>query len=234
MVEIILYAVLLGFTLSFMVGPVFFVLLETSLIKGARKAVVFDLGVISADILFIGITFFGSSLLEGIEDYSSVYLIGGILVVGYGIYNLRNAKLKKERLKVELDIPNKNAPWYVYFFKGFFLNFLNVGVLAWWLTTMVVVSASVDHDKTLMTVYFAVTLATYFGVDLLKIFFARKLKKKLTPMVLLKIEKTIGVILIVFGIALCFRGYIEEQIGDKISDYSSSVSSSFSSPPSSF
>jgi len=222
MAEIILYAFLLGFTLSFMVGPVFFVLLETSLLKGAKKAVIFDLGVLSADIAFIGITFFGSSLLQGIEDYSSVYLVGGLLVIGYGIYNLRNAKLKKKKLKVELDIPNVNAPWYVYFLKGFFLNLLNVGVLAWWLTTMVVVSGSVDHDQILMGVYFAVTLLTYFAVDLVKIFFARKLKKRLTPMVLLKIEKTIGVILIVFGIFLSFRGYIE----DKVKDYSSSFNSS--------
>lgn len=91
MVEIVLYALVLGFTLSFMVGPVFFVLIETSLTKGAKKAIIFDAGVILADILFIGLTFFGSSYLKEIENYSYIYLVGGVLVVGYGIYNLINA-----------------------------------------------------------------------------------------------------------------------------------------------
>mgnify|MGYP000648356774 FL=1 len=43
----ILSAIPLGFFLSFMIGPVFFVLLETSVVKGFRAALFFDLGVIS-------------------------------------------------------------------------------------------------------------------------------------------------------------------------------------------
>ena len=44
----ILSAIPLGFFLSFMIGPVFFVLLETSVVKGFRAAVMFDLGVTMA------------------------------------------------------------------------------------------------------------------------------------------------------------------------------------------
>ena len=53
MIEDIQTAIPLGFFLAFMIGPVFFVLLETSVTKGFRAAVVFDLGVIVADIFFI-------------------------------------------------------------------------------------------------------------------------------------------------------------------------------------
>ena len=53
MLEDIQAAIPLGFFLSFMIGPVFFVLLETSALKGFRAAIVFDLGVILADILFL-------------------------------------------------------------------------------------------------------------------------------------------------------------------------------------
>ena len=35
-----------GVLLSFMIGPVFFILIETSILKGFRAAFVFDLGVI--------------------------------------------------------------------------------------------------------------------------------------------------------------------------------------------
>ena len=45
----ILSAIPLGFFLSFMIGPVFFVLLEPSVVKGFRAAVMFDLGVVLAE-----------------------------------------------------------------------------------------------------------------------------------------------------------------------------------------
>ena len=39
-----------GLFLCFMVGPVFFILLETSITKGFRAAIVFDFGVVLGDI----------------------------------------------------------------------------------------------------------------------------------------------------------------------------------------
>ena len=53
MFEGLWYAALYGFLLAFAVGPVFFTLLETSITKGFRAGVVFDLGAIFADVIFI-------------------------------------------------------------------------------------------------------------------------------------------------------------------------------------
>ena len=57
MIEDIITGIPLGIFLSFLVGPVFFVLLETSAVKGFRAAFVFDLGVVLADILFIAVAY---------------------------------------------------------------------------------------------------------------------------------------------------------------------------------
>jgi len=58
-------ALLIGFFMAFMIGPVFFMLIQTSILKGARAAIVFDLGVILGDISFILLSYYGSrSLLE--------------------------------------------------------------------------------------------------------------------------------------------------------------------------
>ena len=56
--DLIAKGVVTGFILSIMIGPVFFVLLETSIRKGIRAAIAFDLGVILNDIVYIGIAFF--------------------------------------------------------------------------------------------------------------------------------------------------------------------------------
>ena len=58
MIEDIQTAIPLGFFLSFVIGPVFFVLLETSATKGFRAAVSFDIGVIVADVVFLLIAYF--------------------------------------------------------------------------------------------------------------------------------------------------------------------------------
>ena len=61
MVELILKGVLTGFILSIMIGPVFFVLLETSIRKGVRAALAFDLGVLLSDLIYVLIAFIFSS-----------------------------------------------------------------------------------------------------------------------------------------------------------------------------
>jgi len=58
MLNDIISAIPLGFFLSFMIGPVFFVLLETSVVKGFKAAIILDLGVVLADVIFILIAYF--------------------------------------------------------------------------------------------------------------------------------------------------------------------------------
>lgn len=54
MLELILSAVGLGLMLSLVfIGPIFFLLVETSFSRGPRHALALDFGVISADILCI-------------------------------------------------------------------------------------------------------------------------------------------------------------------------------------
>ncbi len=54
--ELILSAILIGFVLStILIGPVFFLLIETSIRKSWKSAVTLNLGVIAADILCIAV-----------------------------------------------------------------------------------------------------------------------------------------------------------------------------------
>ena len=69
MIDDVLAAIPFGIILAFTIGPVFFVLLETSATKGFKSALVFDLGVILADILFIAVAFFSTSrLIDKVKD----------------------------------------------------------------------------------------------------------------------------------------------------------------------
>jgi len=51
--ELVKNGIFLGLILSVLIGPVFFVLLETSIRRGARDAVLIDIGVLLADVLYL-------------------------------------------------------------------------------------------------------------------------------------------------------------------------------------
>jgi len=134
----ILNAIPLGIALAFMIGPVFFVLLETSAIKGFRAAMVFDLGVIIADIVFIYFAYYGSrTLLEKIKDDPRLFILGGGILFIYGLFTFYKRR-KPIIAEEDLVVVEKNN-YISLFIKGFFLNFINVGVLAFWLGMVILV-----------------------------------------------------------------------------------------------
>ena len=209
-------AVLLGFGLAFMVGPVFFTLIETSITKGVRAAITFDFGVALADIMFISISYYGSiSLLKIIQDDPRIFLIGGMMLISYGLYIIFYKKTKKIVTDKELVVVENNN-YFGLLLKGFFLNSINFGVLAFWLAVVIAVSSNFKMDSGKVFRYFALVVTTFLVTDLIKILAAKQLKKKLTPVVLRKIRNLLGIFFIIFGLVLASKKFIPEKTMDKI------------------
>ncbi len=201
-------AVLIGFFLSFMIGPVFFMLIQTSILKGARAAIIFDLGVVFGDVVFILIAYYGSkNLLEEIKDDPRLFYIGGIILLVYGIITYVDKSQKSVVQDETLVLPEKTN-YVKLFLKGFLLNFINVGVLAFWLGMIVIVGSNLQMNPSKIFNYFTVIVVSYFITDIGKIVLAKQLKKKLTPKIIYKVKRIMGIILMVFGIALMLKGFI--------------------------
>jgi len=205
-------AILFGFFLSFMIGPVFFMLIQTSILKGARAAIMFNLGVIFGDVAFIVIAYLGSRhLLERIKDDPRLFFIGGLILVVYGLITYFDKSNKKEVENTPIiEIPVSNN-YLKLLFKGFFLNFINIGVLGFWLGLIVVIGPTLDMNPNHIFWYFTTIIISYFITDLGKIFLAKKLKKKLTANIIYRIKKTMGVLLIIFGVGLILKGFIPKE-----------------------
>ena len=199
--------------MAFMIGPVFFMLLQTSILKGAKAAIIFDLGVILGDITFILISYFGSrSLLEKIKDDPRLFFIGGLVMIVYGLITYIDKENKKESLETSdiIDVSASNN-YLRLFVKGFFLNFINIGVLAFWLGTVLVVGPTLNMNEKSIFIYFSVIILGYFVTDLGKIFLAKQLKDKLTNNVVFRIKRVMGIILIIFGVFLMLKGFIPNE-----------------------
>ena len=210
MIEDIQAAIPLGFFLAFMIGPVFFVLIETSITKGFRAAVAFDIGVITADIIFIGLAYFSSfQLLENLSNQPGLYVFGGTILAVYGLI-IFFKKPKQTDLQDKTQNPSKTNYIELYV-KGFLLNFINIGVLIFWLGLIVVTGPNLRNDTNRFMVFFGFLILTYFLTDLLKIALAKQLKKQLTAGIILKIKKILGLILIVCGLTLITKGFLPKD-----------------------
>ena len=202
-------AIPLGFFLSFMIGPVFFVLLETSAIRGFRAALAFDLGVILADILFLIAAYFSSfQLLENLSNQPGLFVFGGVILLVYGVTTLRKKTSKKQISKIGDDSNNNYISLFV---KGFLLNFINIGVLVFWLGVIIIVGPSLDNDPNRIFLFFATMLGAYLATDILKILLAKRLKRKLTTRRIILIKKGIAIILIICGIVLITKGFLPKD-----------------------
>ena len=97
----ILTAIPWGLLLAFSIGPGFFVLLETSITKGFRAAFVFDLGIVFGDIIFILIAYLSTNqLLEQLKDNPTLFVIGGIIMLAYGLISFIMLKRNFQKQQV--------------------------------------------------------------------------------------------------------------------------------------
>lgn len=210
MFQDILMAIPLGILLCFMIGPVFFIVLETAATKGFKAALVFDLGVITADLTFILIAVTSSyRLVQSLEDEPAIFIFGGLIMISYGIISFlklkKVAKSNEDNDEIQ-EVFQKNN-YRALFFKGFVLNCINIGVLGFWLLIFLTFAPILQLQTSRLVVFFGTIILTYLIVDVCKMLLAKKLNKKMTPINILKIKKFTSLILIVFGISIMLQGW---------------------------
>ena len=227
MAEIVFTALGLGLFLSFSFGPVFFELINTSLIKGFRSAFLMETGVLFSDIVYLFLALFSAQkAIEYLESYpNSKYIFGGIFFV-FGIVsiikNLKPSNLSIEKLNEPrneeateeflknldaLHIPEKIKVNYIgNFMKGFSLNAINPAVLIFWISVCSTSIKSLDLNNSGILIFFSITLGMMFAIDILKIYFASRLQKYITPKFLQIIGICIGIIMIGAGLLILIYG----------------------------
>ena len=212
MLELIISAIGLGFMLSLVfIGPIFFLLIETSFSRGHKHALALDIGVISADILCIVAAYFASGdLVEIIDDHPEFYRITALIILVYGIFMM--VSKTKMHLPDEAKFINQN--YFKTFFNGFLFNLLNVGVILFWLVTVISVRNQYPDTHNFI-IYISLVIATYLGIDLAKIFLAKQFHYKLTERLANNIRKGVGIVLIFFSFFIFLQSYKKFNQFDK-------------------
>lgn len=211
MFDEILSAIPFGILLAFTIGPVFFVLLETSATKGFKSALIFDLGVMLADILFIAVAFLSTNkLLDKIKDDPNFLVFGGVILVVYGIITFTKTSKSFRSIVREYHRVEIQKNYGKLFLKGFLLNFINIGVLVGWVG-FIIIANSFTETKSGVIVFLSTILVTYFIIDLFKILIAKKLKNKLTPRRIFKTKKIVALVILAFGVLLLSQAFFPKE-----------------------
>lgn len=211
MTDGLLYAAVYGFLLAFALGPVFFTLIETAISKGFKAALFFNIGAFTADILFIVFVYFSTEkILEKLQNDPNLIIFGGAILVIYGIISYIRIsksfiKIVREHYSVSVK---KNLPGL--FLKGFLLNFVNFGVLAGWMGTMIMANA-LTSSKEGVILFLSTVLIVFFSTDLVKITLAKKLRSKLTPRFIFRTKRWVSILIIGFGLILLYQGFFPNQ-----------------------
>jgi threonine/homoserine/homoserine lactone efflux protein len=197
-------------------------LLEISITKGFKSALIFDLGVLLSDLFYIVISLFFAYQLKGLGDVKNnlaLSILGGSLFMAFGVYNLFFKKVRLAPIDLDRELidlpeqqvkPKRKKDNTMLVLKGFTLNLLNPGVVIYWLAIIAKgfdLVAKYESDIHI-SIYLAIILITFFGIDCLKAYVANKLKPLVTVNLLKALNLLIGVIFSGTGVFLILRQLI--------------------------
>lgn len=190
--------VVYGLILAVLIGPVFFTLIQTSIEKGFKKAILVAVGIVISDFLYINLSYFGLSQLLDKENYKEwIGYSGGIILLAFGLFSLFKSR-KAPAIQKSVDAKG----FFRYIIKGFAINGISPFVLLFWLGTMSMATLEYGYQGLELVLFFGAILFTVLTTDIIKAYLAGKLRALLTPQLFNILNIIVGLALIVFGIRM--------------------------------
>jgi len=197
---------ILGFTISVLLGPALFTLIQTSIHRGLKSGLFLAGGIFLSDLSIVILAYLGAlQVINQKNNYLIAGIIGGTILILFGLFTfLRKVNIDENNKVVELRVPGP----LTYILKGYFLNVMNPFVWFFWITAMVSVSANFGEDKHAVVLFFIGTMGAIVSSDMFKVFIADKLKKYLKPQLLIRVNHIVGILLIASGVYLLIRSFL--------------------------
>jgi threonine/homoserine/homoserine lactone efflux protein len=196
--EIILNGIFSGIVLAFLIGPVFFTILQTSIERGFRCGFFVALGVSLSDTLYISLSYLGVYQIfdkGNFREYLAYF--GGIVLLLFGLYYL----FIKSKRAVAYDPENAKlrSPLRLML-KGFIINGFSPLVLVFWLGTVVAATTKFNYVTPSQAIpYFSAIVGTVLITDILKAKLADRLRLVLTPGFIRTMNIIVGLVMVIFG-----------------------------------
>jgi threonine/homoserine/homoserine lactone efflux protein len=196
--EIIFNGVISGIVLAFLIGPVFFTILQTSIEHGFKNGFFVAVGVSLSDAVYISLCYLGVSQMfdnGNFREYLAYF--GGAVLLLFGLYYLL-VKSRKSGYYDPEKVLTRNPIRLIS--KGFIINGLSPMVLIFWLGTVGVATTKFGYATPGRAIpYFASIVGTVFITDVMKAKLADHLRMTLTPGFIKTLNIIVGILMLIFG-----------------------------------
>jgi threonine/homoserine/homoserine lactone efflux protein len=196
--DIVLNGIISGIVLAFLIGPVFFTILQTSIERGFWSGVFVAIGVSLSDAIYILVSYLGLIQFMEAENFRH-YLAygGGSVLLGFGLYYLF---VKSKRLNHYDPEKIRTRSWFRLAAKGFIINGLSPMVLFFWIATVSVATTRLGYTSSKNAfIFFSSIVCTVFITDIIKAKLADKLRILITPRFIRVMNIVLGIVLVVFA-----------------------------------
>lgn len=184
-----------GLALIVLVGPVLFVLLQTTLDRGRAHGLAVALGIFVSDVVAVAICLATTAALFERPDVQLwLGLGGGALLVAFGLrYLVGPVRTQSGAMQISLTSLAGD------FARGFLVNFVNPFVFLVWLS--LIGAATLRHGDH-RDLFLAGTLLGILTLDVGKALLAHRIRPHLRPDRLRRFYRIAGVALVAFGVRL--------------------------------
>ena len=209
---------LIGLTLALIMGfgPSFFTLMQTSISRGFKSAMLLDVGVILNDIMIVALMMMTNLQFNLKGDNNNLLYAGisaSIILIIFGIYTFTLSPKKiihiSEHQNEKIDKMNEKfddePKWFVYISKGFVINIFNPFVWIFWATCVATASSNYSGNKYSLVLFFLGVFSTVFSFDIIKAAAAASLQRFFTEKMLKILNQVTGIALILSGVVLIVR-----------------------------
>ena len=199
--EIAFNGIKFGIVLAFLIGPVFFTIIQTSIERGFSKGALVSFGVSISDSLYVAVCYLGLFQFFNNPSFrTNMAYVGGTILILFGLYHLLIKSRKANAITIKTASETSS---FKYLMKGFIINGISPMVFIFWIGTLSVATIDMGYTNRLdLFVFFIALLCTVLSTDLLKAFLADKLRNLITHRFLMIMNIIVGVCLLVFGVRL--------------------------------
>lgn len=195
---ILIEGYLFGLSSVIFIGPVLFTLVQSTLEKGRPAGISTALGIIVSDIICVAVCAVGAiPFFENVTNQLWIGIAGSILLLGLGT---KYTFFPSKKIKAEDTSSIEKSDYYVFFTKGFLINFVNPTVFAYWIAFLIYAESKFSNASDTW-IFMSAILAGIFTIDISKVLLANKIKPLIEPKRLKLIFQIIGILLLIFGIS---------------------------------
>lgn len=197
--DLLIQGLLIGATLTVMVGPITFTILDSSFTGGVFYGIVTAFGMWCSDFLYIALCYFGAQQLQvslqSDEMARWIGIIGGVILITIGVF-IWKTRASQAMPQSSHKVLRYSGHWV----RGFAVNtFAPFSLFFWPTVTLTIVLPTAASTPHAMWFYAGVMMSIMFG-DVLKSLFAGWIRERISPKTIKQIRTGLAVLFVGIGL----------------------------------